>query len=52
MLRHKVLCRDREWPQQGLYCRDRVGTTGPWVLSDIWFFVATEFWRGAKGFLS
>ena len=29
MSRHKVLCRDREWPQQGFYCRDRVGTTGP-----------------------
>ena len=23
MSRHKVLCRDREWPQQGLCCRDR-----------------------------
>ena len=25
MSRHKVLCRGREWPQQGLCCRDRDG---------------------------
>ena len=24
MSRYKVLCRDREWPQQGLYCCDKV----------------------------
>ena len=23
MSRHKVLCRDKEWPQQGLCCRDK-----------------------------
>ena len=26
MSRHKVLCHDREWPQQGLCCRERVGS--------------------------
>ena len=25
MSRHKVLCRDKEWPQQGLFYYDRVG---------------------------
>ena len=25
MSQHKLLCRNREWPQQGLCCRDRVG---------------------------
>ena len=23
MSRHKILCHDREWPQQGLCCRGR-----------------------------
>ena len=25
MSRYKILCRDREWPQQGLCCCDKVG---------------------------
>ena len=35
MSRHKVLCYDKEWPQQGLCCRDIIGTTGPWVRNNI-----------------
>ena len=59
MSRHKVLCRDKEWTQQGLYCRNRawprqenVVAIGPYVRSDLIFHVAKESWPRAGFFLS
>ena len=50
MSRYKVLCLGREWPQQGLYCRDRfwppqenLVATGPWVRSDMRLYVRQSF---------